>query len=59
MEKLGVVVNDEEMSKEKTGGMTVYKHEICPECEEGVVDRSGNVPTCPICGTEPFEKRSK
>lgn len=56
MEKLGVVVDEE---KTKTGGITVYKHEICPECEEGVVDRSGNVPTCPICGTKPFEKRSE
>lgn len=54
-EKYAVVIDDE---KTKTGGMTTYRHEICPQCEEGVVDRSGSVPTCPICGTEPFEKKA-
>jgi ribosomal protein L37AE/L43A len=54
MEKYAVVIDEE---KTKQGSVTTHRHEVCPECEEGVVDRSGSVPVCPICGTKPFEKR--
>jgi rubrerythrin len=47
-EKLGVVVTKPEEGV-KTGAA-----DVCPRCGKPV-DRSGNVPKCPQCGTEPFE----
>ena len=49
MDKYAVVVEDtlEEQAREGGG---------CPVCLS-LVDHSGNVPTCPKCGTAPFEKQ--
>lgn len=51
MEKLGVVI-DEEKTK------TASKDERCPKCGSLLYPRkTGDIPQCPNCGTEPFERR--
>lgn len=48
------VVTDEEL--EKTSGPGGGKLATCPKCGRAL-DPNANVPHCPGCGTEPFEKR--
>jgi hypothetical protein len=52
MEKLGVDegVNQQDLEKAASEG--------CPQCG-AKVERHGQILTCPNCGTEPFEKKSK
>lgn len=52
MEKLGVDV-DEELSKQASDD----PKGVCPKCGSKLLPAEGvNVPKCPKCGTEPFEK---
>ena len=53
MEKYAVEV-DKEQTKTATKGGIWY----CTSCGTRV-DPNSNVPKCPSCGTEPFEKKKK
>ena len=52
MEKFGVQVDEHTQGDEKRAG----KGPSCPRCGERL-RQDTNVPTCPTCGTEPFEKK--
>lgn len=55
MEKLGVVMDEE---KVKTASKKFLSK--CPKCGGDTHhDPEMNVPWCPKCGTEPFEKRAE
>jgi len=51
MEKYSVVTDDE-LTKEGQEGAAK-----CPSCGSDQVDYTGNVPVCPNCGTEPWERK--
>lgn len=53
MDKFAVVTDDNQQPGEKTASDL-----RCPICGSKV-DTSGNVPRCPIHGTEPFEKKKQ
>lgn len=57
MDKYSVVTIDEkenELQKESASGINIR----CPICNEDVLSDT-NVPSCPIHGTEPFEKKKQ
>lgn len=47
------VQTDQDKIKMATAGAD---QDLCPKCERAL-DTTSNVPRCPNCGTEPFEKK--
>jgi predicted RNA-binding Zn-ribbon protein involved in translation (DUF1610 family) len=52
MEKLGVDVDPD-----ATKTASEKAHPACPSCDRPLL-KNVNVPTCPACGTKPFEPKA-
>lgn len=51
MEKFGV-----DVEPEATKTAAAKAHPTCPSCDQPLL-KNANVPTCPQCGTKPFEPK--